>query len=374
WDQQLPADHSDQLSRPTPVPHIWQISPHLYKYSGSGFGPNFTMILSDRGRALLVDFGCLPGDAWWERAFDQMRERLGLKGIDAVIITHMHGDHIVQCPYLRQRFGTQIWTLDRIAEQFEHPERFDYTCPIQAYGGPEGIAVDRTFRPGETLHWEGFTFTFDWLPGQTEFGLCVHGEVDGQHVAWTGDNVYASRDDSGHDAVIARNSGIFEEGYIYCAEYLCALQPDLILAGHSSVIPHPAPQLERFRQWAYRARDAFRALSPDGDYRWFFDPYWVRPYPYRSWVSPGTECVLSLFIRRFGDGPHRCRVEACLPEGWTAHPRVVEDAGEGEGVTPHRVVVRVPADATPGVRLVTFDVERNGVRLGERFEALVAVT
>ena len=371
WDRQFTADDDDPISRPTAVPHIWQISPHLYRYAGSGFGPNWTMILSDSGRALFVDFGCLPGEDWWDHKIPQMRARLGIRSIDAVVITHMHGDHIAQAPYLRERYGTQVWTLDRISEQFEHPERFDYTCPIQSYGGPERVAVDRAFRAGETLEWEGFSFTFDWLPGQTEFGLCLHAEIDGRRVAWTGDNLFRSQRDSGHEAVVARNSGILEEGYIHTAEYLCRLQPDLILTGHSSVIPDPAPQLERFRRWAYAMRDAFQALSPDPEYRYFFDPFWVRSYPYRTWAVPGERFPLALHVRNFRDRPQICGLRLCLPDGWEASPAVIEAVTPAGTATQHHVEVAVPASAGPGVHLITIDVTRDGEPLGELFDALV---
>lgn len=373
WDMVFRADDGDHLSRPSPVPHIWQFSPHLFRYGCAPFGPNFTMILADSGHALFVDFGGVPGPAWWDRTFSLMEERLGLKTVDAVIITHMHGDHMLQCPYLRERYGTQVWTLDRIAEKLEHPERFDYTCPIQAYGGFESLPVDRTFRPGEHLIWEGIRFTFEWLPGQTEFGLCLHAEIDGKHVAWTGDNVYASRIDSGHDAVVARNSALFEEGYIHCAEYLCRLQPDLILAGHSSVIPNPGAQLERFRRWAYEIREAFRSLSPEACYEYFFDPYWVRAYPYRTWTSPGHCFDLTLFVRNFQRRPQTHSIRLCLPEGWSADPEVVEGTTPPGRTTEQHVAVSVPEKASAGVYLMTFDITRDAERHGELFDALVAV-
>ena len=44
---------------------------------------------------------------------------------------------------------------------------------------------------------------------------------------------------------------------------------------------HPAAFIERYRQWSYEMRDAFQALSPDPDYRYWFDPFWVRAEPYR---------------------------------------------------------------------------------------------
>jgi hypothetical protein len=57
---------------------------------------------------------------------------------------------------------------------------FDYAVPIQAYGKKNahdspvtGVRVDRAFKPGADFAWEGYRFTVDWLPGQTEFALCL---------------------------------------------------------------------------------------------------------------------------------------------------------------------------------------------------------
>lgn len=372
WDKEFTTDEGDQISRPTAVPHLWQVTPHTYKFAGAGFGGNFQMILADSGHALFVDAG-FAEPAWWDRKIRQMKERIGLKQIDAVIISHMHGDHILECPHLREKHGARIWTLDNTVEKYEHPERFDYTCPIQSYGGPEGIPIDRGFAPGETIEWEGYTLTFDWLPGQTEFGMCLHLTIDGRRVAFTGDNIFGSVNDSGHDAVVARNSGIFEEGYIHCAEHLCNLKPDLILAGHSVVIDNPGPQLERFGQWAYQIRNAFQALSPDENYEYFFDPFWVRAYPYRSWTKAGQRVELAIHLRNFRDREERHLIAINVPPGWQASPSALEGALDPRARSAEKVTVTTPLDATPGVYAVTFDPTLDEKRYGEWFDAIVEV-
>jgi len=99
-----------------------------------------------------------------------MQKRLGLKGIDAILITHMHGDHIVQAPHAREKWGAKIWTLDRIAEQFEHPMRYPYVAPITAYGaGLDTVAIDHSFKPGEKFSWEGYELT-DRRPARGIYG------------------------------------------------------------------------------------------------------------------------------------------------------------------------------------------------------------
>lgn len=246
----------DKVSKPTAVPHVWQVLPHIYKFRGPNFYPNFYVIVADSGRGLALDCGLLD-EKFLDDTLGLMRERLGLKGIDAVVISHMHGDHFLQAPYLRQKHGTKIWAIDRMGPVCEHPERFDYCAPIQAYGQKlggvpiESVKFDRLFRDGESFEWEGYRFTIDWMPGQTEFALALQGVVDGKKIVFTGDNIFGDPDDprhTGHEAMVAHNSAILEEGYIYGAEYLSRLRPDIILGGHSYVMDRPAEFIERYRK------------------------------------------------------------------------------------------------------------------------------
>jgi hypothetical protein len=62
-----------------------------------------------------------------------MRQHFGLKAIDAIVVSHMHGDPSSKRPTCA-RSGAQIWALDNMVDKMEHPERFDYAAPIQAYG------------------------------------------------------------------------------------------------------------------------------------------------------------------------------------------------------------------------------------------------
>jgi glyoxylase-like metal-dependent hydrolase (beta-lactamase superfamily II) len=282
---------------------VFQVSPHLFKFKRPNFWPNFGLILADSGRALVVDCGLLD-EKFLDAALDGLRQHFGLKAIDAVVITHMHGDHFLEAPHLRDKWGAQIWALDIMVDKMEHPEWFDYAAPIQAYGkkNPDGtpmtgVSVDRTLKSGERFTWEGYEFTVDWMPGQTEFALCLHGLIDGRKVAFTGDNIFGDPDNpthTGHEALVAHNSAILEEGYIYAGEYLKRLKPDILIGGHSFVMDRPAKFIERYRRWAYDMRDAFRTLSPEREYRYWFDPFWVRAEPYR--VVDGNVGVDSAFI------------------------------------------------------------------------------
>ena len=368
--------YQDKVSKPTAIKDLAQVSPHLFKFKRQNFWPNFGLILADSGRALVVDCGLLDVK-FLDASLEGLRRDFGLKAIDAVIITHMHGDHFLQAPHLREKWGAKIWAMDNMVDKMEHPERFDYAAPIQAYGnGIDGAKVDRVFKPGDSFEWEGYKFTIDWLPGQTEFGLCMHGQIDGRLVAFTGDNIFGDPDDpaqTGHEAMVAHNSAILEEGYIYAAEYLHQLKPDIMIGGHSFVMDHPADFIERFRKWSYEMRDAFQSLSPGPDYRYWFDPFWVRAEPYRTVLRPGQSAEVALQVRDFGKTSQKHRIEIHTPPGIVAEPAVLAGELAGGSRKSFPVRVRATAGAVPGVYLISLDITLDGDRYGELFDLVVGV-
>lgn len=368
--------YQDKVSKPTPIKDLNQISPHLFKFKRINFWPNFNLILAANGHALLVDCGLLD-PRFLDDTLDLMRKRYGLKAIDAVIITHMHGDHFLQAPHLREKWGTQIWALDNMIEKMEHPERFDYSALVQAYGiGVDGAKIDRVLKPGEVIDWEGYRFTIDWMPGQTQFALCVSGRIDGRLVAFTGDNIFGDPDDpaqTGHEAMVAHNSAILEEGYIQGAEFLSRLHPDILVGGHSFVMDHPAAFIERYRKWSYQMRDAFQSLSPDPDYRYFFDPYWLRAYPYRTTLKPGETAPITLNLRNFRKAPQQHRIEIHAPPGLTVQPALIQGQLPPESRSAFAVKVTAAPGLSPGTHIIALDVTLDGHRYGERFDFLIGL-
>jgi len=365
----------DKVSRPTVVPHVWQVLPHVFKLRGPNYFPNFYLITGKSGRGLVVDTG--GNTKAVDEAILGMRQHFGLTGIDAVIPTHMHGDHTIGMPHMREKWGAQFWATDRMAPVLEHPERFPYLAPSSAYGtGVEGIRLDRVFKEGETFEWEGYTFTIDWMPGQTEFALALRGIIDGRHVVFTGDNIFGDPDDpqqNGHEAVAAHCSAIFEEGYIYGAEYLSRVKPDILLGAHSYVMDNPAAFIERYRKWAYEMRDAFRGLLAGEDYRYGFDPFWVRAEPYRATVKPGESVEVQVHVRNFLDRAQGHRIEIHTSPGLIVEPAVLEGSLDKEARGSFPIRVRASTDAAPGVNIVAFDVTLDGHRYGEWFDFMIQV-
>lgn len=365
----------DFTSKPTAFPLINQVTPHLYKLNRDYAGKNFSIIISDNGRGLILDAGLFP-ELILHRIIRGMRDHLGLKEIDALWISHMHGDHFLHALTLKEEYGVKLWTLDLIADKCENPRNYDYVAPISAYPGAfDGIKIDKVFRDGEVVEWEGYRIQVDWMPGQTEFGCCLWLELDGKKIAFTGDNIFANPADEredGHEAVVARNSGIFEQGYFFAAQYLKKLEPDLIMGSHSYVMDDPAGLIDRYYAWGEKIIAVYEDLLPDEDYEYLFDPYWVSAYPYRVDFSEEDTQTVTITVRNFRDSVQRHRIALKLPPGLEAEPAVLEGTVEPESRRSFKVKLTAERDDIPaGVRIVPLDIRLDGNYYGEMFDFLI---
>ena len=362
----------DRVSRPTVVPHLWQVSPHLYKVRGHEYWVNFHMLVSDDGHALLIDCGLFDRQHL-DRVLDGARDRLGIKAIDAVLVTHMH---------VRKTRGAAIWTHERVADLLERPLDYDYDALIPAYrerptGDIRSLRVDRVIRDSEVLRWRGHDLACDWMPGQTEFACCVHGVIDGRRVAFTGDNVFGAPGDPaqhGHEAVVARNACTVEEGYGYAGRYLHSIAPDLILGGHSWAIADPGPLIERYMAAAIALREALVALTAEPDYRLAFDPYWLRVHPYRVALARGGRAEAALVARNFLDVATVYEVAIVCPPGVTVAPARAALRLEPGATRRLPLVFTAAADAPAGVASAALDITHDGVRRGQLFDVVLVVS
>ncbi|MEX1040719.1 MAG: MBL fold metallo-hydrolase [Pirellulaceae bacterium] len=365
----------DPISTRTKVPGLNQVTPHLFKLGDAEKGWNFAIIISDEGHGLILDAGLLPA-AKLEELIVGMREHLGLKKIDAFWISHMHGDHFLQGPLLREKYGAESWTLDRIVDKIENPRRYDYAALVSAYGaGIDGMPIDKAFRAGESVDWQGYQVQVDWMPGQTEFGCSLWLDIDDQRIVFTGDNLFgdpSDPDQNGHEAVVARNSCIFEEGYLQGSKYLLELKPDIVMGSHSYVMPNPRAFLERYHRWAGEIIELYKDLLPGDRYEYRFDPYWVSAYPYRVDLTAENRRTVKITIRNFRDRPQQHRVEFKPPPGVQVEPAILEGTVAAESRETFEVVVTSdPTATTSDIGIVAMEITLDDDRYGEWFDFLV---
>jgi hypothetical protein len=186
--------------------------------------------------------------------------------------------------------------------------------------------------------------------------------------------MFCSPDRSGHDAFIARNRGILDEGYIKCARTLLEIDPDLILGQHAQEIPEPRRQLRQLAEWAKAFRRALKRLSYSPEYEYFIDPYWVNLHPYRTRCRPGDEFRLTLTVVNHARRRRTTQLEVMGPEGWDIAPKRFEAELPARGQIEQEISVRVPKSAEPRRYVFTTDVTLDGERFGELFDGMVDVT
>jgi glyoxylase-like metal-dependent hydrolase (beta-lactamase superfamily II) len=371
-------EQRDPISKPTAVPLISQVTPHVFKLSHQTQGKNFAIIISDNGHGLILDAGLFP-EAMLDEIILGLRENMGLKQIDAFWISHMHGDHFLLGPTLKRKYQAQAWTLDRIADKCEHPRRYDYAALVSAYeDGFDGMAIDKRFKDGESIEWEGYKIQVDWMPGQTEFGCCLWLDIDGQRLAFTGDNLFGSPSDptqNGHEAVVARNSAIFEEGYLLGSQYLLNLKPDIVMGSHSFVMPEPEPFLKRYHAWSKRIIEHYKNLLPGENYEYRFDPYWVSAYPYRVDLSEVDQQQIRITVRNFRSKTQLHHVALVLPPGITATPSILEGSVYAHQRVEYDVVLKIDrTQAQPGVQMIPLDITLDNERMGQWFDLILRTT
>ncbi len=362
-------------TKPTKAHYIVQVSPHLYMFGPEMAGKNFAILIADCGHALLLDCGLFP-KLVLERIISDMKEHLGLKQIDACWISHSHGDHFTLFPAL-QDHGVKFWTMDSIADKCENPRFYDYPAMIGAYNaGFEKAKIDRVLKAGDVIEWEGYQLHIDWMPGQTEFGNALWLMLDGKKVVFTGDNLFGDPSDptqNGHECVNARNSAIIEEGYLVAAKCLQKLQPDIIMGAHGVLMTEPKAFIDRYHDWALRAISKYKALLPDADYEYGYDPYWVSAYPYRVDLTKEDTQVVQVTVRNFRDRPQKHRVVLKTPPGIVAEPQVLEGsvAAKSRESFPVTLKVRNRDQQPAGVQIVPFDITLDGRQHGELFDFIL---
>ena len=129
--------------------------------------------------------------------------------------------------------------------------------------------------------------------------------------------------------------------------------------------------IERFRQWAYDLRDIFQELSSEEDYRYWFDPYWLRAEPYRLSLRSGEGKEIVLHLQNFRKGKQTHRIEVHTLPGIIAEPAVLEGSLKAQQRGRFPVRIKIIADAAPGVSIVAFDTTLDGKKYGQRFDLIV---
>ena len=111
----------DSFSKPTAVPLISQVTPHLYKLSHKTKGKNFAIIISDNGKGLILDCGLFPKSMLEEIIVKSFKNGVNIRktnGPWAPQGTHKKKNMFRVCFFKDLRSQDSLWAP--ISSPFEH--------------------------------------------------------------------------------------------------------------------------------------------------------------------------------------------------------------------------------------------------------------
>ena len=331
---------------------------------------NSYCLLSDSGKALIIDFGYdfMAGNAAgtdrsarrpWLYTVPFLEKEFGVKQIDACIPTHYHDDHVAGINLLKRKYGTKVICPEAYADILEHPSRYDLPCLWY-----DPITVDRRVQSGEPFSWEEYEITAYPLSGHTHFAAAVCFTADGKKFLCSGDQY--SGDEGTMPNYVYKNifeAGDFEESAALYRE----LGPDWILSGHWTKKQPDEDFYEELEQKGRQLRELHEALLPKerqnplNDFSVIFRPYQRR-------VRPGEEFSVCADI--LAGGEEETKLEVILPYGFSCEETLLCGKPEEKRM---EFLVKAPAYEVQRAR-IGCRMWRDTRCLGTQAEMLVSVS
>ncbi|GGO26077.1 MBL fold metallo-hydrolase [Deinococcus humi] len=223
------------------------------------------VLRAQNGRALLIDFGYdfSFGQASstdrasrrpWLYTLPTLLRRYGIQGIDAVIPTHYHDDHVAGISLLQENYGAQLWAPENLVDVLARPGAYRLPCLWF-----DSITAQRTLALGEPFEWNEFRITPHELTGHARYACGLLVEAYGEVVLFGGDQ-YADADGLGLNYTYPN---LFREtDYTRSAELYARLQPNLILSGHAQPVVPDAAYFEKLRVRGEQLQALHAQLQP----------------------------------------------------------------------------------------------------------------
>jgi glyoxylase-like metal-dependent hydrolase (beta-lactamase superfamily II) len=323
---------------------------------------NSRVLISQTGNAFIVDAGYKGLFA----TLDEMTSKDRVKSVEGVWITHYHDDHTDYAQTLADRFRCPVYFTARMREILERPSHFRLPCLTS-----NAITSGKPQPDGARMRWHEFQLTFFDFPGQTLYhgGLLVEKD-GGEALFFVGDSFTPS----GIDDYCLQNRDFLREGagYLYCLRVLRSLPKNAWLINQhvQPTFQFSAVQLEMMETELKKRMAVLKELSPWPDLNYSIDESWAAVNPYGSTVRQGAKLLLQVRILNHSPKEETYRVSWNLPPGW----RIVQSDKQVVIQPQKEAAARAVLIAgSPGLHVITTDVEFAGQRLREWTEALVRV-
>ena len=230
-------------------PELLKMTDHIYQ-STYGCACSW-FLLSRSGKAMAIDYGhCTTLIQFRNYTYPRhrrskrhglagLKKQFGIEGLDLVIPTHFHDDHVSGIPLLQRLYGTQCWVGENYARILADPAGYNFPCTW-----PEPIDV-RPQPLGAPLKWEEYTFTLEPIHGHTRWSNLVFFEADGRRICATGDQHFFHKFTGDikplgdYDGSAYYTNWVYRNGAMLSSMHdsvgrLNAHRPEIILPGHGS--------------------------------------------------------------------------------------------------------------------------------------------
>ena len=373
------ADTADAAARG----QLKKVTDHVYLDSRSGSHNWF--IISESGKAMVIDFGYLasafggaapgyphpPHRRALLHGVAALEDQFGIDRIDVALVSHFHDDHVCGLPLLKRLFDTQIWATDNFADLIEHPEAHCFPC-----NWPQPTAVDRRIPLDEEVQWEEYTFHFAPMSGHTRFASLIGFEADGLRFAHTGDQYFFVGDLQNWDENqrmqnhVYRNGALLN-GYEESGRWLLDWRPDIVIQGHQEAFLTDEAFFAQIEQWRGDYETLHRNVMPLGDDETHFDldswGGWI--WPYRVLLAEPGPARVEVTVRNPLPRPATLEVSLVGPAGWQGKAVTLQADARAEVSCDLEITPDGPCRRQP----FAVDLVADGQPFGQVAEALMTV-
>jgi ribonuclease/clavin/mitogillin len=236
----------------TPLAPIEQLSPRVVRVLGDNPGPytlqgTGTYLIGTGPARLLLDTG--DGGPGYLPLLRAAMQSSGCAGIEGIVISHWHHDHLGGVRQVQQALGPDIPVYKYMPEQ-----------PEEAYGGegsksvPEMWPLDK-FTPlvdKQRVATQGATLVAHYAPGHAN-DLCVF-MLEEEGAMFSSDNVLGQGTGVARDLI----------QYLHSLDVMLALRPARLYPGHGPVVEDGEELIREYKQHRLaRVQQVLSALRPD---------------------------------------------------------------------------------------------------------------
>ena len=359
-----------------------KITDHVYQ---STFGNASTwFVISESGKALAIDYGyrtpmTFSGYPYPRNrrallhGIEALKSRWGIDGLDVVLVTHFHDDHINGIPTLQRLYGTRCWVGENFAHLLADPMGYNFPCtwpvPIKVEAQPLGVPIN----------WEEYSFTLEAMSGHTRWSTLISFRADDTSFMATGDQYFFADfgvNDFANTApyynYVYRNGA--ELGSIHASnEIMRRINPDIVLPGHNGAYRTNPDFYRLLERYDKEYRDIHLAAMPlgEGEINFGLDSRAAWLYPYRTQQDNADTIIYLAVVRNPLPTAAELTVNLAGPRGWSSSSGVVTAEPRAEVTV--ELTITPPADTICRRQPIALELNANGQPFGQVTEALVTI-